>query len=339
MIKIQSLLVFCFIAAGCGTTQPFVPGVPLEKGEGEIRVSIGYATSNFSPFSLQIGGYAFIGNNNAVGFTLAGLLAPSTISFVHYSKQNLNFQLHYNNLFGVTFNPTIEMDVGYSSGSWDKYNAAKIGLGYYDAPLAHRLLGNRVSVHALVPTFGYQFRNKEFEFEANLIYGLSNYFVRYYNQDSLQHRPDSTRLSINNFRPQRVSRNSITSIKEIPDGKFMPGWFVFLNSDQTIVIASRDPYPDCLFCGIEKARRGAYLASPNHRVYWLWKSRTGEEIFSYVAAPFLMQLDMPKILDRYNSGASLDLEEDNDLLDRTLSRIHSGFEDIFFSISRVSKKK
>jgi len=325
------------IIAGCGTTQPFAPAIPLPTGKGEFRVSIGYSTGRFNPLSLQWGAWGFVGGKDALGMTWAGGIFPSAVSYVHYSSDRANLQLHCNDLLGVTFNPAWEFDIGLSQGSWNRFNAAKLGIGFYDTPLLDRLRGMHVKNHAFVPILGYQFRSGEFAAETEVIYGLSTYFVHYYAEQYLTRDADTSEFSGHPFLPRTIQHERVKSIREIPSGHYAPGWYVQLLSNEGIVIASRDPHPDCYECDARQSGLSAYPASPDHRIYWLWQTENERGWYSEMAYPAPMELNMKRILAAFDAGGDLVLREDEDVLKRKLDNVHSGWDDIFFSVARVSQ--
>ncbi len=50
-----------------------------------------------------------------------------------------------------------------------------------------------------------------------------------------------------------------------------------------------------------------------------------------------MELNMKSILAGYYAGGDLMIKEDDDLLERKLDNVHSGWDDIFFSVARVTQ--
>ncbi|HTR98178.1 MAG TPA: hypothetical protein VML00_00430, partial [Bacteroidota bacterium] len=278
------------LMGGCGTTQPFVPAVPQATGKGEIRVSVGYSTGSIQPFSLQWGAWAFVGERDALGMTWAGVLIPSTVSYVHYAGEKTNLQFHYNDISGVTLNPAWEFDVGFSSGTWDRYDAGKIGVGYFDTPLLSRMLGAGMPEHAFVPIVGYQGRSAHLVFEADLLFGLSSFYVRNFRRAAAGRGGDSTGLAGRPFLPRTIPRSRVKSFEEIPAGGFATGWQITLDSANAITIASRDPYADCIACGQKQSNLAAYPASPDHRVYWVWGSRNEGPYAGDYGYPVLMEL-------------------------------------------------
>ena len=332
-----ALVGFSTVIAGCGTTQPFVPAVPQAVGKGEFRMSIGYPTCSFQPFSVQWGAWAFVGNRDAVGMTWAGVLFPSTVSYVHYAGDRANLQFHYNDLSGVTLNPAWEFDVGVSSGTWDRYDAARIGIGYFDTPLLSRMLGARMNHRTFVPIFGYQGRSGALAFEADLMFGLSTFYVHSTREQYLTRDIDTSGLAGLPFHPRIIPHGRVKSITEISSRNVIaPGWQITLDSAHTITIASRDPYADCIACGEKQSRFAAYPASPDHRVYWVWGSRNEEPYVHDNGYPVLMELNMKRILAEYQGGRDIVLKEDDDLLERKLADVNPGWNDIFFSVGRVS---
>ena len=327
------------LIVGCGTTQPFVPAVPQATGKGEIRVSIGYSSGRIQPFSVQWGAWAFVGDRDALGMTWAGVLFPSTVSYVHYAGERTNLQFHYNNISGVTLNPAWEFDVGFSSGTWDRYDAGKIGFGYFATPLLAQMLGTHLTQHAIVPIVGYQGRSGHFAIEADLIFGLSQFYVRRFREQAAVREVDTTGLAGRPFLPRAIPHAIVKSINEMKTGMFSPGWQIVLDSANEITIASRDPYADCMACGEKQSNLAAYAASPDHRVYWVWGSRNDGPSYHEYGYPVLMELNMKRILQEYQEGGDLVLKEDDDLLERKLNAVNPGWNDIFFSIGSVSAIK
>jgi len=335
--NVRRLLAMLLVAfsTGCGTIQQVVPPVPLGAGKNEFRIGLGYSTSPFSGFSCQMGGYVFTGQNDAVGLSFAGLL-PSSVSYVHYwpsPSGSAQVQLHYNDLMGVSFNPTLQLKVGLSSTQGKVSHSGTLGIGYYHTSFLHLLSGSRVREGGLVPSASYQLKSDAMIFESEVLYGMTKYFVHYYKEHYLQ-PADGDEVAVSPSIPLRIAHSSVLNIKEQEEGGFAPAWGVTLDSTHTLFIANRDPHADCWSCGLKLGQLNAVHASPDHRVYWLWMG-SGDYPWAPTAEA-VRELNMKKIFSDYRSGGDLILSEDPDLAEQAAARVHSGLQDIFFSVSRVT---
>ncbi|MEJ2105646.1 MAG: hypothetical protein P8X47_13890, partial [Ignavibacteriaceae bacterium] len=134
---IYLILIQLFFIYGC-TTQNFVPPRPLNKGENELRVSFNFSLNNFSWYSVQLSAFHGITENDVIGTSFNNFLIPNQISYAHYwqdKNNSQNIQLHINDLIASNFNPSIEIDFGFSKNINNNYNSFKMGFGYYGTPL------------------------------------------------------------------------------------------------------------------------------------------------------------------------------------------------------------
>ncbi len=333
---------YSFFVSGCGTTQHLVPPMPLPKGQFEGRICIGYTTSGFGQFSAYMTGYAGIDNYNTLGFTLSGFIFPSSLSYIRYwpsASGSSTLQLHYNDLMGSTFNPTMELDYGFSASSAGNFHSGTVGFGFYTTPLLRYLLGQKVWQTDFVPIFGYQLRTGSMALEADMIYGQSKYFVRYY-KASMGYLADTNRTEDGRAHPITIAHSSVTRIIEIdPREIIAPGWIIEIDTIQSLVIASRDPYVDCMVCGWRTHQLSAYPASKMHKVYWVWKSQRGQEYSPQILSPMTMELNMDQVLRNYENGGDITLLTDADIVEQTLENVSSGLDDISFSISWKGRNK
>jgi hypothetical protein len=321
-----------FVFYGC-TTQNFVPPRPLNKGENELRVSFNFSLNNFSWYSVQFSAFHGITENDVIGTSFTNFPIPNQVSYAHYwqnKNTSQNIQIHLNDLIASNFNPSLELDLGFSNYSGNAYNSFKIGIGYYDTPLLLRLVGNSIAKHKVVPIFGYRFQHKLFSADLQMIRGMTGYFIRYYKADyrKYAHRDE--------VESQRADNNYIFSNSKI-DTIIRTGnqYQIVMQSNDTLLIAERNPYTDCIGCGIEKDFHSAYPASEHHRVYWIyWKDHWEKE-----DRPLMLELNMKKILEDFEKGMPLQLTEEQNLSEETLKRHNLFFQDFFFSVGRVEYQK
>jgi hypothetical protein len=341
-------LINSFLLVGCGTTQHFVPPTPLPKGQFEGRICIGYTTSAFGQFSAYMTGYVGVEKNNTVGFTLSGFIFPSSVSFVRYWNTvsgSSSLQFHYNDLLGATFNPTFELDYAMSRRFSENYHSGKIGIGLYTTPFLRYLLGQKVQDFSVVPIVGYQFQRKALALEADMIYGQSKYFVSYYKKLSLHYLQDTNAVQGDRFRPMTIPHSSVSKIVKFSDDepleelRHASGWIIEIDSTKSIVISTREPYADCIVCGIESRRRSSYTTSDDHKVFWIWESFRGQEVQPTLLVPRIIELNMTLILKTYETGGDIILEEDTDIVERSINNVKSGVDDISFSTSWKAKNK
>ncbi len=325
---------------GCSATQHFVPNRLLGKGGTEFSATVGISTSNFSRVSIQGNFFWGVSDRDAIGTTLNWGVLPGSITYVRYwniDRLSGNAQFHLNDILGANYNPTVEADLAFTKFNNPIEHSLKFGIGYYATPLMFLLAGNRVTGSEIVPIIGYNFQNSSFQFEISMIYGLSDYFIRYYKNGYRVYSEDNDSDSNAKTQPPKHHYQHEEVGEIIQDGinYFKASWKIALVSGDTLLLTERDPYVDCIACYTESKNRSAYTASEFHRVLWLYSK-------NYLIAsqsPVLLELDMKKIIRDYNNGEALLLAEETDLTLRTLRRVRSGFEDVFFSAGYRKREK
>ncbi len=320
------LLILIILLFGC-TTQNFVPGRPLQKGEHEIRAGFSYSFNKMSFNSVQLSLFYGIDRNHVIGASFNNFFLPGNISFARYwagPRQAHNVQLHFNDLLGSGFNPAYEIDFGFSSGTRDHAEHSwKAGIGYYAEPLAHLLAGNRLRKRAFIPVTGYQFRSTAGYLDIQWLPGMTEYFIHYYKDNYLirtGNREIKDRIAPVKLRYAHAEIDTV--IQQTTRYKI-----VFVNGD-TLILGDRDPYPDCFACGVLKRLHEAYTASENHKLYWLYWPM---EDSKHNAAPRLLELNMPEILERYKRGGDLYFGEDKNLAAKSYLRARRFRNDLLFS--------
>ncbi len=324
-----AIFLFLFLGIllfGC-TTQNFVPGRPLQKGEHEIRAGFSYSLNKMSFNSVQLSLFYGIDRNHVVGASFNNFLLPGNLSFARYwtaPYQTHSIQLHFNDLFGSAFNPAYEIDYGYSWGTRNREEHSwKVGIGYYAEPPVHLAVGNRLRERAFIPVAGYQFRAASGYFDLQWLPGMTEYFIHYYKENYLIHPRNEeadNRIAPVGLRYAHAEIDTI--IKKTTLYKI-----AFLNGD-TLILADRDPYPDCFACGVLKRFHEAYTASESHKLYWLhWPMEDSK----HNAAPRLLELNMPEILERYRRGGDLYFREDDNLAAKSYLRAGRFWNDLLFS--------
>lgn len=314
------------------TAQNFVPIRPLQKGENEIRWSLNYSLNKFDFGSIQLSAFHGISNSDVVGASFTGFIIPCSFSYAHYwlgPTNVLNVQFHLNDILSTNYNPSYEFDFGFSTISEKTFNSFKAGVGYYDTPLLRKLFGQSIVEGKFVPIFGYSFQHNEFNIDFQLIYGMTNYFVKYYKERLYLNSQDIDSASFaTKETEQEFLHNDIKAI--IQDNEL---YKVAFNSGDTLLIANQDPYADCYVCGAQQRTYQAYLASDDNSVYWIyWKNHVERN-----KSPIMLELNMKKILHDFNLGDNLKLFEESDITLKTITRNNSFFNDLFFSIGNTNR--
>lgn len=331
MGKILYAILLCSFY-GC-MTQNFVPPRPLQKGENELRISFNYSMNKFDWHSIQFSAFHGITDNDVIGTSLNNFIIPNHISYAHFwehKNSSQNIQFHLNDLLASNFNPSLELDVGFSHYSGDIYNTFKLGIGYYGTPLLFWATRNNVIQHKIAPIFGYRFQTGEFSADVQLIHGMTSYFIRYYKDDFRRHSRKSVDENHGLSSGYTFAYDEIDTIL-IKDDRYG----IITHSSDTLVISKYSPFGDCIKCGLAKDFHSAYPASENHKVYWVyWKNHwlSGER-------PQMLELDMSRLLENFADGKPLELIEDDNLSEKTLLKHNLFFQDLFFSVGRVEYQK
>ena len=301
----------------------------MQKGENELRISLNFTLNKFSWHSLQFSAFHGITKNDVIGTSLNNFFIPNQISYAHYwqaQNNSQNIQLHFNDLIASNFNPSLELDLGFSYYSGDIYNNFKVGVGYYGTPILLSLFGNSIIKHKIVPIFGYRFQHKLFSADVQLIPGMTNYFIRYYKDDYRKYVGQKAAEIITRNDRYVFSHSEVDTIIKVNKE-----YKIRFQSGDTLFIAERDPYADCITCGIDQRLHSEYLASESHNVYWIyWKDYRRKN-----QKPLMLELNMERIIENFMKGGDLELTEDENLTEETINRKNLYFHDFFFSIGRV----
>jgi hypothetical protein len=250
--KIFFLVAICCLF-GCSATQHFVPSRPVGKGSTELSATIGISTSNFSRVSIQGNFFWGLSDRDAIGTTLNWGVLPGSITYVRYwniDKLSGNAQFHLNDILGANYNPTVETDLAFTKFDSQFEHSLKLGIGYYTTPLMFLLTGNRVKRSEIVPIIGYHLQNSSLQFEISMIYGLSDYFVRYYKNGYRVYSEDndSDRNAKKQTSGQNYQHEEVVDIIQDGNVYFKASWRIALVSGDTLLLTKREPYADCTAC-------------------------------------------------------------------------------------------
>lgn len=327
-------LIFMAAFQGCTTLQHMVPGRPLKKNEVECRLSLGVATNHFNLFSLQFAAFTGLTDNDALGFTFANPLVPSSVSYVRYwgkGDYSWNYQFHINNLWGSDYNPEYETDVAFSRLNRNSFHSIKIGVGLYTPLSIPYFLGEHFSQTAFVPIVSYQFRNPAIRLEAEAMPGMSEYFVkRYKSPDYLYSDADSINELDYTRNTRRIyDHDEVKEISQVGEDYDTAVWIVTLSSGDTLRLDNYAPHSSNIDYFNEKREFEAYKASGDNRILWLYAENKFHPI---KLLPVLIEVNMKKVIADFNSGKDLYLLSDKDLIKNTLKNINPVTENLFFSI-------
>lgn len=330
LIKVQMkilFLLFSIIFWGC-TAQNFVPTRPLQKGENEIRLSLNYSFNSYEFGGFQISNITGLTDNDIIGVSFLGIL-PNNISYAHYwGIDNIyhNVQFHLNDLFALGYNPTYEIDYGFTSFHNRTFNSFKFGLGLYHISLLHLFVGRSVAHSKIVPVIGYRLQHNEFNFDAQIIYGMTKYFIKYYTDGYL-----SFKDSKNNSQTKTFHSNEIDSIFKFDD-EFGNGLKVALKTKDTLIISETTPYYYDSFFSIQPERiRKSYLATKNHKNYYIFED-------NFYSQPIILELDINKVFESYNNTGELIFNEETNLSELKIKHNYRIWDDIFFSLGWIRYK-
>lgn len=330
MKKYLLIILVSIVLVSC-TAQTFIPIRPLNSGENEIRFSFNYSLNKFDLGSFQLSAFHGISDKDVIGTSFANFLIPNNFSYAHYwgNKNSFsNVQFHLNDIFSLGYNPPYELDFGYSIINNKSMNSFKIGLGYYNLSPLEIAFGKSLSKTNISPIIGYRFQQNQFSIDAQFIYGMTDYFIDYYKNVGTNFSYITNNFKDRNL-PQKLLRSEVKNIFE-KEGEYS----IVLENQDTLLLVNRDPYADCFKCDTEKRSKEAYLSSDEHKVYWMYYS----EWFNQTSYPTLIELNMKKILNDFNSGKDLNLVEDKNLTKMTQLKNSSILHDIFFSIGWTTNK-
>lgn len=318
----------------CNTTQHFVPIRPVPQGNIEGYMSLSVSLNRLTRPAIQGGVYYGVSANDAIGLGMLNMFLPSYFSYIRYwdtREHQGTVQIHVNDLWGFQHNPTYECNVSLTFPERQWQQSLTVGLGYYATPIIGHLVGVHIQRKQLVPLISYQLQHQEYKVEVQYISQFTQYHIRLYKgYDYFYAGPPSE------FAPSEViqiyAHNSVRDI--IQHGQNIldesTWWEIALAHDDTLLIMPQDPYADCIGCARDKFYQSAYLASPAHRVMWVYPKDYWEKDVS----PKMLELNMEAILSAYNHGGELRLVQDDDLLERTLHTVKPWRDNWFFSIGK-----
>lgn len=319
-VKLSFLLISFFY--GC-TAQNFVPVRPLQKGENEVRWSINYSLNDFDFGTYQFAAYHGISDKDVLGLSIVGVL-PGSVSYAHYWQKNNyyhNIQVHLNDIFSTGYNPDYEIDYAVTFFNNRTFNSFKMGFGLYTTSILEACFRSYVSKAEIVPVLGYRFQHNELSVDAQLMYGMTEYFINYYEKGYRKFNRDTTLYKVKSV----VTSYPHDEIKGI--NKLNGEYFIALRSNDTLVVSTEDPFSDGLN-SLQKFRVNTAYTAENHKLYWIY---SGREIFP----DLMLELDMEKVIAKYENGGSLDFIEDADLAEQKIKFNYRIWEDLFFSAGRV----
>ena len=130
-LHILTALLLVALLAGCGTTQHFVPPMPIPPGTAAGTIGVSWSSSRFIPLGLQGNFYLGVAGGNMLGVGFNNFVLPSSFTYVHYERISdlsyANVQLH-GTLLGI--DPRYELDLGYATRWGETTHAFKLGIGY-----------------------------------------------------------------------------------------------------------------------------------------------------------------------------------------------------------------
>lgn len=306
----------------CGTVQPFVPGVPLKKGDVQGRLTYSISTSNFAGQSIQSGFYYGLTNNDLIGFSVNNfpLVIPSHFAFSHYFPSKTNsissLQFHIGELFRNEYNPFYEVDFAMSDFKQNNVNSIKIGLGYFGPTVTDHFSIDSTMNFNLIPTFGLQTFSGDFIAGIDFFPGLTK---NYSSQLFLNPKPDKIFFT--------VSNSEVTEIAETDEKGI--GYKIILKSGDNIHITDRDPYPDCIRCDNQLRISNAYLTESKYKAYW---------IFSKTITAQIIWLDINLLEEDFRNGKDLIFKTNSEAINEIKFKADSWMEDISFGFGIFNRK-
>ncbi len=319
------VLLINWMFLSCGTVQPFVPGIPLKKGDVQGRLVYSFSTSNFAGHSIQSGLYFGISDNDLIGFSANNfpLVIPSHITYSHYFPSKTNsissLQFHVGELLRNEYNPFYEFDYALSDFGKNNVNTIKIGVGYFGPTFIRNFSLDSISNFNLIPTFGLQTFTGDFVAGIDLFPGLTkNYSHR------IISRVKQNEIFLT------VSHSEIVKIIDIDknEGKGVGYKIIFKNGDN-LYIADRDPYVDCIFCGISFKESKSYLFNSKYNSFW---------IYSKTVNPKIIWLDINSVLEDFRLGKDLVFKTNEEPVNQIIQNADDWTEDISFGVGIFNRK-
>ena len=85
-LHILTALLLVALLAGCGTTQHFVPPMPIPPGTAAGTIGVSWSSSRFIPLGLQGNFYLGVAGGNMLGVGFNNFVLPSSFTYVHYER-------------------------------------------------------------------------------------------------------------------------------------------------------------------------------------------------------------------------------------------------------------
>ena len=316
-LHILTALLLVALLAGCGTTQHFVPPMPIPPGTAAGTIGVSWSSSRFIPLGLQGNFYLGVAGGNMLGVGFNNFVLPSSFTYVHYERISdlsyANVQLH-GTLLGI--DPRYELDLGYAMRWGETTHAFKLGIGYLST-LQPGVEGfQRPGYFGLVPVAGYDARYGGVGLAAQFRPGTTAYIIGAL-LSGLDGRADTAIV---------IAKDSVVAI-ERADGWGstspwdIPSWKISLRDSTFLYVTPREDHFQEWLASSRLHELNVHCASPSYRFYRVVRTSVPYAPTDYIASPGpIMQLDMDAIVGRYERTGLLEIREEPGTLERGLGK-------------------
>lgn len=317
-------VVLALVLASCGTAHHYAPMQPMTDGPVEGTFSLNYSLSGFHAPVLQFGLYFKVTDRDMVGLSLQNFVLPNTLSYVRlWDTESLsgNYQVHFNGLISSNHSPTYEIRTAIFDKKNNPNHAFDIGLGIYSTPLIYRF-ANRKTPFSVTPIAGYQFRSEYLVLQGQYIYGYHKnkinenlrYNIRGFDYELNQWIDEGPELT--------YSYEDVASFYKTENDQGIEQWVIKTADGDSLVMAEREPYPDCHSCGRMISNLSTTIPNSDFQVFWITTENGGEFAI----------LKVHEAYQQYMSGNSFDLRTGLDYLEQALSTTRPFVDNFSFSI-------
>lgn len=324
-MRVLQIFFICLFLISCGSSHHYAPIQPLTNSNVEGRISVSYSLSNFHSVVMQMGFYFKVSEQDMVGFSLQNFILPNSLSYVRFWERGSdagNYQFHVNNLFTFNYSPTYEIRYALFNHQNDANQSFELGLGVYTTPLLVTISGQRIPF-SISPIVGYQYRDKTIMAQAQYIYNYSRYKTKeilMYQHNNFDYQNSTWHKS----GPKLVyDNNEITAFYKVPD--LYSKWVIKTSDSDSLVLAGRDPYPDCYACGKQKSDLSATIPDSTYKVYWLSGQHGGQ---------YIILRNLQEVYSDYKEGKTVNLRTGKNYVNRSL-RNNTLLDDISISIGTL----
>jgi len=315
LIRFLPVAALAVVCCGCAPANYTYPLRPLEDGQTYTSVHATVPFSDFARLSLQLSVTHAVDEDLAMGCTFTNLIIPTSFDLFNRISRGETDRYILASLNVSKYNPLIEVAFAETRSDGEASYAWKLGAGL-DAAL---IPGG--SLHAtLIPVAEGVIRYGDARLAAGTRIGSTKSTLMH-----VERQRDDVYIEYSADEIDSVIVDS-TTVRE--------GYGIVLKNGRMLNVRMRDPYADCIVCGMRTRAGNAYSVSPGHRTWNIFYS-SSENLHLATGELWMMQLNMKEILARFESEGRLVIEEDPDILERTLESNNMWIEDLYIDLGYV----